>query len=471
MYIKTSNYKPYVKYEKKEINTSQIEKNCTYFYNELCKILQEPFFKKGHKRDGQLKHWERYFKFKYNKDDSEFEVLDIYNVPLEKEKKTRIKPKKYNDDILMICLLAKNCYFKSSMSKLQHHWGFFNNKYANAFQKSTALYNSHYKGDDELEWKREKLLQKQNLILFYFLADCSKALHSIFYNAIKHLQQNFFNIREKIKIFDTYEDGDTIKANKVYNKTRYPNIEEQFQITTTQDTLLNHFGCKTFSDIFKKGVAPAFFRRFKNILKNSYSINYAYLEYEIQANNYSKFYSYKTIYESYKALTNDSHKVLSELTPDEIEDLIVKASLWYNESLEFIEINNLIYSNPQEIIEKIQSSRYCINKKIIDLLRKHNKKAVEKFKINITNSNLDKNPIVNSLKAIYNDIKQEQYVERYEELLNSYVDEYIKLTPDNDNYINIEINDFSILNEIPDLLEKFPIENYEIFNEIKNGSN
>ena len=59
---------------------------------------------------------------------------------------------------------------------------------------------------------------------------------------------------------------------------------------------------------------------------------------------------------------------------------------------------------------------------------------------------MDKNPIVNSLKAIYNDIKQEQYVERYEELLNSYVDEYIKLTPDNDNYINIEINDFSILN-------------------------
>lgn len=471
MYIKKSNYKDYVKYNKKEINTSLIEKNYEYYYFELCKILNEPLFKKGHQRDGQLKHWRRYFEFKYDKEENTIKVLDIHPTPLSETKQTRNKPKKYNDDILTICLLSKNCYFKSSMSKLQHYWGFFNNNYANSYRESNLIYNSHYKGDDEIEWKRKKLLQKQNLILFYFFADCSKVLYSIFYSAIKHLQQNDCSIRERIKIFDTYEDGDTIKANIDYNKTRYPDIEEQFQITTTQDTLLKHFKCKTLSDIFKKGVAPAFFRRFKTILKNSYSINYAYLEYEIQVNNHSKFYSYKTIYDSYKELTNNSHKMLSELKPDEIEALIIKSSLWYKESLEFIENNNLIFQNRQEIIEKIQSSRYCINKKIIDLIRKHNKNAVEKFKRSITNSNLDKNPIVDALKAIYNDIKQEQYIERYEELLNNYVDEYIKLTPDKDNYINTEINDFSILNEIPDLLEKFPIENYEIFNEIKNGSN
>ena len=81
-----------------------------------------------------------------------------------------------------------------------------------------------------------------------------------------------------------------------------------------------------------------------------------------------------------------------------------------------------------------------------------------------------KNPIVKSLKAIYGDISEEEYIIKYEELLDSYVDKYIKLTPEKDKHVQVEINEYYILNEIPALMEKFPVKNYQIFNEIKNGS-
>ena len=472
MYTKKSNYKPYEKYQKKPLNTSEIEKNRDYFYTELCQLLKEPVFKKGNQRNGQLKHWKRYFKFNYDKEHNIIEVLDVYDEPLPEEKQTRNKPKKYNDDILTICLLTKNCYLKKSMSSLQHYWGFFNNEYTNAHRESTSIYNSHYSGDDEVEWRRWKLSQNRNLTLFYFFVDCSKALYRIFNDALKYLQQNGFRLKDKAKIYDT-KKGITENNGIVYGKTCYPEKEDKFNIAETQDKILGDYNCKTISDIYKKGIAHIYFRRFYNALREYHDIYYAYKEYQIKPITHSVFYSFKAIYDRYKELyeksIKDSNKALSELSPAEIEDLIITSSIFYNDSNKFLKDNNLIFANKEELINELNARRYTINKKVVERIKKNNKKAVENFK-QLLITVPQKNPIVKSLKAIYGDISEEEYIIKYEELLDSYVDKYIKLTPEKDKHVQVEINEYYILNEIPALMEKFPVKNYQIFNEIKNGS-
>lgn len=51
-------------------------------YKKLCELLNEPY-KDGNAKKAQLKEWLRYFD--YEKIDSKFLILDVYNEPLEKE--------------------------------------------------------------------------------------------------------------------------------------------------------------------------------------------------------------------------------------------------------------------------------------------------------------------------------------------------------------------------------------------------
>ncbi len=188
-------------------------------------------------------------------------------------------------------------------------------------------------------------------------------------------------------------------------------------------------------------------------MRNAYSIEYRYTEYEFINKQISDF---GDLYEHYKKFKKSTETTpLSAMALDKIHNYIIPFDCMYNSCIQYITKNKLVQSN-QDIKNYINNFRYSLNNSIIKLVRKHNKKAIDNFQNNL-NEKSNIATIVDTLKMIYGEIDEQQYVKKYEELLESYIDKYVKLTPQTDIYnSDISINDFFIINEVLALLETYP---------------
>lgn len=402
-------------------------------YSNLCKLFNQDTHTHN-SITAQIRQWETYFKLV--KCGSKYKIIEIYDTPFPRHLT-------FSQYIIAIALLSK-C-IKYSILDLQHYFGFTNSNYV-------QFYKTPKDKIDEND--------NDNEILINFLKDYKSLLYNKFYEAKSELLSFGYNVNEKIIVSNTTEEGDEIEENDCYHKYRYPTPTELSYIEEIGNGILKLLKCKDKRDVIIHKKSGAFYRRLNIALRNAYSIEYKYTEYEFNNQNIKNF---NELYEHY-IIFQKAIKIspLETMTNDEIYNYIFPIDYCYSYCKKFILENNLVLSS-NDIKYYIYQSRLELNNDIIKLVRKHNAKFVKLFNESPFNRT-ETNPIIAALKKIYGDLDEQQYAKKYEELLESYIDKYVKLTPQTDNYYNnIQPNDFSIINDIENILQLYP-DSYLYFN-------
>ncbi|MCI8370657.1 MAG: hypothetical protein HFE41_05720 [Clostridia bacterium] len=414
-----------------ELNSNDINNLKQYLgkslsYAKLCKLFNQPQHSHNSKTS-QIKQWGNYINL--IKKGTQYQIFEIYDTPAPQKLK-------FSDYVTAIALFSEKTNMKKSMLDFQYYFGFTNSNYIQ-FRKTP--------NDDKDD--------KNNEVLKNFLKDYKSILYIKFNEVKKSLISAGYDIREYMIISDTTEEGDEIDEFDYHRKRRYPTPQELSAIKEIEDGILEQLKCKDKRGLLIQKKNSVFYRRLNIALRNAYSIEYRYTEYEFINKQISDF---GDLYEHYKKFKKSTETTpLSAMALDKIHNYIIPFDCMYNSCIQYITKNKLVQSN-QDIKNYINNFRYSLNNSIIKLVRKHNKKAIDNFQNNL-NEKSNIATIVDTLKMIYGEIDEQQYVKKYEELLESYIDKYVKLTPQTDIYnSDISINDFFIINEVLALLETYP---------------